>query len=90
MSGDSDLDIKDDDIIHVVGTVKDKYDDAENALGGSASVPKSLPIPLKKATMQQLLPQLKKQLTWIKHRTSTDLHSHFKKLNLLKKKLACI
>ncbi|MEC1585503.1 hypothetical protein P9D80_09220 [Bacillus spizizenii] len=39
MSDDSDLDIKDDDIIHVVGTVKDKYD-GENALGGSVSAPR--------------------------------------------------
>ncbi|MCY9441842.1 DUF4352 domain-containing protein [Bacillus spizizenii] len=39
MSDDSDLDIKDDDIIHVVGTVKDKYN-GENALGGSVSAPR--------------------------------------------------
>ncbi|MGF7534692.1 DUF4352 domain-containing protein [Bacillus mexicanus] len=39
MSDDSNLDIKDDDIIHVVGTVKDKFD-GENALGGSVSAPR--------------------------------------------------
>ncbi|MGN9866651.1 DUF4352 domain-containing protein [Bacillus swezeyi] len=39
MSEDSSLDIKDGDIIHVVGQVKDKYE-GENALGGMVTAPR--------------------------------------------------
>ncbi|MCP6680765.1 DUF4352 domain-containing protein [Bacillus nakamurai] len=39
MSHDSNLKVKEDDIIHIVGKVKDKYE-GKNALGGSVSAPR--------------------------------------------------
>lgn len=61
MSDDSNLDIKDDDIIHVVGTVKDKYD-GENALGGSVSAPRIIADSIEKSDYATAFAQAQKTI----------------------------
>ncbi len=84
MSDDSDLDIKDDDIIHVVGTVKDKYD-GENALGGSVSAPRIIADSIEKSDYATAFAPAQKTINVVKTQNQHGFALTLQKVELAEK-----